>query len=186
MNKMTLNQEFDFDDDKLAKKCIKNSKLNIFLQYYSNTKNRNMTENILIIAVNTFIVILFVVINYKLYQYFAKKNIDLSNIIRNQKDTINNLHNEINDLKKQLEFAKKIDIKIPLFDENKSLVEQNTKLINNNRDLNAMIVHLISQNKKIMEQTIQMDKKNLLNLINDLKNDEMNNNSTAKITIRRI
>lgn len=72
-----------------------------------------------------------------------------------------------------------------MFDENKSLVEQNTKLINSNRDLNAMIVHLISQNKKIMEQTIQMDKKTMLNLINDIENDEMNN-STAKITIRRI
>jgi hypothetical protein len=30
-----------------------------------------------------------------------------------------------------------------------------------------------------------MDKKTMLNLINDLENDEMNN-STAKITIRRI
>jgi uncharacterized protein YbcC (UPF0753/DUF2309 family) len=145
-----------------------------------------MTEDItFVVVINILMVIAFVVINYKLYQYFAKKNIDLSNIIKTQKDTIKNLYNEINDLKKQLEFAKKIDIKMPLFDENKSLVEQNTKLINSNRDLNAMIVHLISQNKKIMEQTIQMDKKTMLNLINDLENDEMNN-STAKITIRRI
>jgi uncharacterized protein YbcC (UPF0753/DUF2309 family) len=145
-----------------------------------------MTEDItFVVVINILMVIAFVVINYKLYQYFAKKNIDLSNIIKTQKDTIKNLYNEINDLKKQLEFAKKIDIKTPLFDENKSLVEQNTKLINSNRDLNAMIVHLISQNKKIMEQTIQMDKKTMLNLINDLENDEMNN-STAKITIRRI
>lgn len=145
-----------------------------------------MTEDItFVVVINILMVIAFVVINYKLYQYFAKKNIDLSNIIKTQKDTIKNLYNEINDLKKQLEFAKKIDIKTPLFDENKSLVEQNTKLINSNRDLNAMIVHLISQNKKIMEQTIQMDKKTMLNLINDIENDEMNN-STAKITIRRI
>ena len=145
-----------------------------------------MTEDItFVVVINILMIIAFVVINYKLYQYFAKKNIDLSNIIKTQKDTIKNLYNEINDLKKQLEFAKKIDIKMPLFDENKSLVEQNTKLINSNRDLNAMIVHLISQNKKIMEQTIQMDKKSMLNLINDLENDEMNN-STAKITIRRI
>jgi hypothetical protein len=145
-----------------------------------------MTEDItFVVVINILMVIAFVVINYKLYQYFAKKNIDLSNIIKIQKDTIKNLYNEINDLKKQLEFAKKIDIKMPLFDENKSLVEQNTKLINSNRDLNAMIVHLISQNKKIMKQTIQMDKKTMLNLINDIENDEMNN-STAKITIRRI
>lgn len=71
-----------------------------------------MTEDItFVVVINILMVIAFVVINYKLYQYFAKKNIDLSNIIKTQKDTIKNLYNEINDLKKQLEFAKKLILK---------------------------------------------------------------------------